>query len=206
MQCASRNWIHRYEKEWNEYIEEAQKVTPHPSSPIQPCTPFPALASEMFNHPTYGTLQPCLVSSSLPSLEYKTMAHPHALRRPGPPLIAPRSMHPFHLGPLYRPSSFLEVHFRHALASFPLRRAVTLLWSNADVREKGEYGGSKGDILTGQDFDVEWVKARHLKGGFWSEEGLDAQSPGGVGEGQCDFKTTRNDVGLGRPRGIGTIR
>jgi hypothetical protein len=38
-----------------------------------------------------------------------------------------------------------------------------------DVREKERYGGSKGDIFTGQDMlnsDVEWVKERHLKAAF----------------------------------------
>jgi hypothetical protein len=135
------------EKEWNEYIEEAQKTTPGPSSPIQPGAPFPALASETFNHPTHGTLQPCLVSSSIPSPDQTSQNH-------GAPIgTALPSSHPTrfnaHLGPLYTDlHHFLEMHFRHALASFPLRREIVqchlALVECGCQREGGIRGGARG--------------------------------------------------------------
>ena len=72
---------------------------------------------------------------------------------------------------------------------------VTVIWSNAEVREKEGYsdrGEVKGDILFGLNnhYEVEWVHSKNekgeeglaFKGGFWGMEGLDARSPGGVGK------------------------
>ena len=64
---------------------------------------------------------------------------------------------------------------------------VTIIWSNAEVREKEGFE-SGGDVLYGLDdhYEVEWVHGVEeelaLKDGFWGEEGLDSRSPGGTGK------------------------
>ncbi|KAF5346704.1 hypothetical protein D9756_010344 [Leucocoprinus leucothites] len=59
------DWNGRYEEVWANYTRDAQLLTPRPSPPKSPSSPIKLLAQRTFDHPTYGTLQPCLVPSSL---------------------------------------------------------------------------------------------------------------------------------------------
>jgi len=153
---ATRNWVHRYEKLWNEKVKTAQKTTPRPSSPIEPSAPFVALASKTFGHLTYGALKPCLIPSSLPdpNSTYPLRTHAHC--------AALLSSHPVQrilsISDLSTPTYIVAwkrtfaTHLRLSHFDENLFNA-TVLWSNADVREKEGYGSIKGDILVGLDFN-----------------------------------------------------
>ena len=78
-------------------------------------------------------------------------------------------------------------HLRLAHFSENLFTNVTVICSNAEVREKEGFE-SGCDVLYGLDdhYEVEWVhgveEGLALKDGFGGEEGLDSRSPGGTGK------------------------
>ncbi|CAA7271158.1 unnamed protein product [Cyclocybe aegerita] len=177
----------RYEKMSNENVEKAQNLTPRPSPPTLPSRPFTSLAESSFSHPAYGTLRPCLVPETVPSAPfYSPQAHcgaflsSYAVERI---LSASNLSIPTYIIPWKRT---FATHLRLAHFDENLFN-VTILWSNAEVREKERYG-SGGDLLIGLDqhFEVEWVSGENeglaFKGGFWGKEGLDSKSPGGEGK------------------------
>lgn len=167
------------------------KVTPRPTAPNAPDSPFTSLAEKSFTHPTYGTLKPCLVPNSVAYAETVTpvyqprecdkILNSFAVQRI---LGASNLSIPTYIIPWKR--TFVT-HLRLSHFSGNLFNA-TVLWSNADTREQEGRGTreSGGDLLIGFDerFEVEWVHGEKeglaFKGGFWGKEGLDSRSPEGI--------------------------
>ncbi|PPQ91367.1 hypothetical protein CVT25_004134 [Psilocybe cyanescens] len=188
-----RDWNDRFEDLYNEYVNMSLKVTPRPSVPVLPHAPFASLTEKTFSHPTYGTLKPCLVAESVlsPKSPSYHQHHSHcdelldssAVQRilNGSNLTTPTYIIPW--------KRTFATHLRLAHFSENLFN-VTVLWSNADVRAQEGLGTheSGGDLLIGFDerFEVEWVHGEEeglaFKGGFWGKEGLDSQSPAGIGK------------------------
>ncbi|PPR01447.1 hypothetical protein CVT26_015080 [Gymnopilus dilepis] len=192
------DWNDRFEAKWNEYVEKAQKSTPRPEEPKLPSAPFSALAEGTFHHPTYGTLRPCLVPSSVSSApdsadalssSCSNLFSSYAVQR----ILSQSDLSvPTYIFPWKR---FFVSHLRLAHFNGNLFN-VTTVFSNADVREKEGYshgdgeGGpeSKGDVLViwEERFLAEWVHGEEeglaFKGDFWGREGLDSRSPGGTGK------------------------
>ena len=189
------NWSSRYEKQWNDYVEKAQHFTPRPAPPLSPNAPFTSLAKESFSHPSYGVLQPCLILASVPFSSDALSEFSHCAN-----LLSSSSVQRI-LGvsdlsiPTYIISwqGFFTTHLRLTHFNENLFN-VTVIWSNAEVREKEGYSdgenGTKGDVLIGLDehYEVEWVHGENgeeglaFRGGFWGMGELDACSPGGVGK------------------------
>ncbi|KAJ3516168.1 hypothetical protein NLJ89_g1292 [Agrocybe chaxingu] len=189
----------RYEKMYNENVAKAQKLAPRPSPPTLPSKPFTSLAESSFSHPAYGTLKPCLVPETVPSAHlHSPQAHCGALLSSYTVeriLSASNLSIPTYIIPWKRT---FATHLRLAHFDENLFN-VTILWSNAEVRENEGYGPG-GDLLTGLDqhFEVEWVTTEDeglaFKGGFWGKEGLDSMSPGGVGKESAEvwFEQVKN--------------
>ncbi|KAJ3513134.1 hypothetical protein NLJ89_g3122 [Agrocybe chaxingu] len=171
-----------------------QQVTPRPSSPVPPTNTFISLAERSFSHGTYGTLQPCVVPETLSSSQLTThqphedcsaLLASHAVKRI---LSASNLSIPTYIIPWKRSfSTHLRLgHFDANIFS------VTILWSNAEVREKEGYSNEKGgDVLLGLDkhFEVEWVggsggeeEGLAFKGGFWTSEGPEPRTLSGTGK------------------------
>ena len=175
----------RYEKEYSEYIKKAQRLTPRPPLPKAPSGSFTQFAGSSFSHPTYGTLQPCLVPWTVSSLDDTPYPHcvdllaSHPVRRilENSDLSIPTLIIPW--------ERTFATHLRLAHFSENLFN-VTVIWSNAEVRQK-EGLESDGDVLYGLDehYEVEWVHGEEeglaFKDGFWGKEGIDSRSPGGTG-------------------------
>jgi len=191
------DWNDRYEKQWNADVERLQQVTPRPATPEPPSAPFTSLARESFSHPAYGILQPCLVPASVSSSPDSVFQSQHCTNLLSSyPVQRILSVSDLSI-PTYIISwkRFFVTHLRLTHFNENLFN-VTVIWSNAEVREKeGYFDGEdevKGDVLTGLDekYEVEWVHGKNgkeeeglaFKGGFWGMEGLDARSPGGVGK------------------------
>ena len=177
----------RYEKVHNEYVAEAQQLTPRPSSPKSPSASFTQLGESSFSHPTYGVLQPCLVPAAISSLDEFT-THPHCTDLlASHPVQRILDQSDLSIPTLIIPwKRTFATHLRLAHFSENLFN-VTVIWSNAEVREKEGFE-SGGDVLIGLDehFEVEWVHGEEeglaFKDGFWGKEGLDSRSPGGTGK------------------------
>jgi len=177
-------------------VANAQKVTEPPSPPNPPSTPFIQLSATTFNHPTYGTLRPCLVPETV---SYASPVSPSVFEGhcesllasyPVQRLLSDSNMSiPTYITPFKR---MFATHMR--LAHFDKNIFnVTVFWSNAEVREREGYGraGAGGDLILGweEHFEAEWVLAEGdveeglaFKGGFWGKEGPDSRSPGGTGK------------------------
>ncbi len=135
-------------------MNNSQKLTPRPEPPTLPASPLALLAERTFHHPTYGTLQPCLIPSSLTSTpEYnhvlkgshaKAHTHKHCdtllsglsvqriLERTNltiPTLVVPWSR--------FFVSHLRVQHFRDNLFN------VTVVWSNAETRKREGYATRK---------------------------------------------------------------
>ena len=191
------DWNDRYERQRNTHVEKLQQVTPRPATPEPPSAPFTSLARESFSHPAYGILQPCLVPSSVSSSPDSVFESPHCTNLLSSyPVqrilsVSNLSIPTFIISWKRFFASHLRLtHFNENLFN------VTVIWSNADVREREGYfceEEAKGDVLGGLDdnYEVEWVHGTKngkeeeglaFKGGFWGMEGFDARSPGGVGK------------------------
>ncbi|KAF8163798.1 beta-lactamase/transpeptidase-like protein [Crassisporium funariophilum] len=185
------DWNDRYEKQYNDYVEKSQLLTPRPDLPIPPSRPLSDLATKSFSHPTYGTLQPCIVPKSLsssPHNAFNEQIHKHCTdlldSHPVKGILGVSNM--------TIPTFIIQwkrtfaTHLRLAHFSENLFN-VTIIWSNAEVREREGYGPG-GDIMIGLDehFEVEWVHGEDeglaFKGGFWGKEGPDSRSPSGIGK------------------------
>ncbi|KDR69231.1 hypothetical protein GALMADRAFT_256069 [Galerina marginata CBS 339.88] len=215
------DWNDRYEKKWRDEVEKYKQFTPRPSSPAKPSAAFQELSSKTFSHPAYGTLKPCVVPSSLstsdfsPADPWRTHTHCTALLSSHPVqriLSASDLSIPTYIIPWKRT---FATHLRLAHFDGNLFN-VTVVWSNAEVREKegNSYGevatGNRGDLLVGLDelYEVEWVHGNGgdteeglaFKGGIWGKEGLDARSPGGAGKGSAEvwFESVEDDVSMMR--------
>ena len=177
----------RYEKKYNEYVEEAQQLTPRPPLPKAPSGSFTQLAESSFIHPTYGILQPCLVPGTVSSLDEPTtcphcvdLLASHSVRRilENSDLSIPTLIIPW--------KRTFATHLRLAHFSENLFN-VTVIWSNAEVRQREGFE-SGGDMLDGLDdhYEVEWVHGEEeglaFKDEFWGKEGPDSRSPGGTGK------------------------
>jgi hypothetical protein len=198
-------WNERYEEKWNKHVKKAQQLTPRPAPPLRkaPSAPFTSLAKKVFSHPTYGMLEPCLVSSTLNlTTPYESHAHAHCrsllTSYPVQRILSASDLSiPTYIIPWKRT---FATHLRLAHFDENLFN-VTVIWSNAEVREKEGYGSgeneAKGDVLFGLDshFEVEWVHATDgkeeeeglaFKDGFWGMEGLDSRTPGGAGKNSAE--------------------
>jgi hypothetical protein len=186
------NWNDRREKEWNKHVEDAQRITPRPATPKAPSAPFTSLAEVTFSHPSYGTLQPCLVPASVRLSSDSLFEFPQCVN-----LLSSHSVQRILAAsdlsiPTYIISwkRFLATHLRLAHFNENLFN-VTVIWSNSEIREKEGYLDGEGDLLTGLDdqYEVEWVhgstgqeeEGLAFKGGFWGK-GVDAPSLNGVGK------------------------
>ncbi|KIM36480.1 hypothetical protein M413DRAFT_449178 [Hebeloma cylindrosporum] len=180
------DWNDRYEKQYNEYVTKAQRLTPRPSPPKAPSGSFTQLASSSYRHPTYGLLQPCLVPATNTHCADVLASHPVQRILAHSDLSIPTLIVPW--------KRTFATHLRLAHFSENLFN-VTVVWSNAEVREKEGFGRG-GDVVIGLDehFEVEWVRGEEgegeeglaFKGGFWGKEGLDSRSPGGIGKGSAE--------------------
>jgi len=182
----------RFEKLHNDLVEKAREVTPRPTSPEMPTELFSAMAQRKYTHLTYGTLAPCFVpNTKKESNNLSQSAHEHcdallqskAVQRI---LSASDLTIPTYIIPFKRT---FATHLRLSHFSGNLFN-VTVLWSNAEVREKeGHKRNERGDdMVIGFDehYEVEWVlgddEGLAFKGGFWGKEGSDSRSPEGVGK------------------------
>ncbi|CAA7271165.1 unnamed protein product [Cyclocybe aegerita] len=188
------DWDERMEAYYNYSASLQQQVTPRPSSPIPPTNSFTSLAEKSFSHGTYGTLQPCVVPETLSFSQLTghrshedcaALLTSHTVKRI---LSASNLSIPTYIIPWKRSFS---THLR--LAHFDANTFnVTILWSNAEVREKEGYSNEKGgDVLLGLDkhFEVEWVGGSEgeeeglaFKGGFWTSEGPEPRTLSGTGK------------------------
>ncbi|KAF9555829.1 beta-lactamase/transpeptidase-like protein [Agrocybe pediades] len=189
------DWNDRFEKQYNEYIDKKiKRITPRPTSPEAPSASFSSLAERKYSHPAYGPLEPCLVPTTIDDdaqhiSSYKAHKHCDSLLESKAVqriLGASDLSIPTYIIPFKR--SF-ATHLRLSHFSGNLFN-VTVLWSNAEVREReGHKRNERGDdMLIGFDesFEVEWVhgddEGLAFKGGFWGKEGPDSRSPGGTGK------------------------
>ncbi|KXN86044.1 hypothetical protein AN958_10520 [Leucoagaricus sp. SymC.cos] len=133
------DWNDRYEELWTNYTRDSQRLTPRPSPPKLPSSPIELLAQRTFEHPTYGSFQPCLVPTSF-SWNYNTSDHEQsaecailleslAVRRilEGTNLTIPTLIAP------WKRTFATHLRIQHFDANL---FNVTVLWSNAEVRRK----------------------------------------------------------------------
>lgn len=148
-------------------MDDLQKLTPRPEFPTLPASPLTSLAEKTYHHPTYGTLQPCLVPTSLSSLEYDHVlqdthttqnAHKHcdALLASLPVrrildetnLTIPTLIIPW---PRLLASHLRVQHFTDNLFN------ATVVWSNAETRKREGYAARRVQItnlVNPRDFDT----------------------------------------------------
>ncbi|PPQ81653.1 hypothetical protein CVT24_002831 [Panaeolus cyanescens] len=202
------NWNARYERSLKNIMEDMRKITPRPATPVPPSKPFQVLATRTFNHPTYGTLQPCFVplrQARLSQLRQAVFLHEDSLTHTHAHCQALLSSYPIqrilsvtdlsiptYIIPWTRTfASYLRLtHYSGNLFN------VSVLWSNYEVREKEGYHTHQGshrrtsshdlgDFLVGFDeaHEVEWVHGDEeglaFKDNFWGKEGKDSQAPDG---------------------------
>ncbi|KAF9545225.1 beta-lactamase/transpeptidase-like protein [Agrocybe pediades] len=190
------NWNARFEQQYRESIEaKAKRIIRRPALPELPSQPFSSLAVATFVHTTYGSLKPCLVPETASGAKHALGNIPHehcegllkskTVQRilGASDLSVPTFIIPF--------KRTMSTHLRLSHFSGNLFN-VTVLWSNAEVREREGYSrnGVGDDLLTGFDdrFEVEWVHGEDseeglaFKGDFWGQEGSDARSSGGLGK------------------------
>ena len=77
-EALAKSYHIKYEKVHNEYIAEAQQLTPWPSSLKLPSASFTQLSESLFSHPIYRVLQPYLVPAPISSLDEFT-THPRCV-------------------------------------------------------------------------------------------------------------------------------
>ncbi|KAJ3573150.1 hypothetical protein NP233_g2618 [Leucocoprinus birnbaumii] len=140
------DWNTRYEEVWANFTRDAQLLTLRPSQPKPPAFPIHLLAQRTYKHPTYGSLQPCVVPSSLSnqtieqrdectslldSLSVRRILHETDLTIPT--LIIP-----------WKRSFVSHLRLQHFDANL---FNVTVIWSNVEIRQKEGYGTRPSDFM-----------------------------------------------------------
>lgn len=199
------DWNDRQEKKWNKNVEEAQRLIPRPATPKLPSAPFTSLAQESYSHPSYGTLQPCLVPASVPFSSDSLFEFPHCANllssHPVQRILAAADLSiPTYIISWKRffVTHLCLTHFNENLFN------VSVIWSNTEVRENEGHSDGKGeakapDFLVGLDdhYEVEWVHDSNgqeqeglaFKGGFWGGE----RSLDGVGKESAEVWFARQE-------------
>ncbi|KAF4615106.1 hypothetical protein D9613_013016 [Agrocybe pediades] len=151
------NWNARFEQQYRESIEaKAKRIIQRPALPEPPSQPFSSLAVATFVHTTYGSLKPCLVPETASGAKQALGNIPHehcegllkskTVQRilGASDLSIPTFIIPF--------KRTMSTHLRLSHFSGNLFN-VTVLWSNAEVREREGYSrnGVGDDLLTGFD-------------------------------------------------------
>ena len=132
-------------------MEKLHQATPRPATPEPPSAPFTSLTRQSFSRPAYGILQPCLVPASVSSSPDSIVESPHCANfLSSYPVQRILSVSDLSI-PTYIISwkRFFVTHLRLTHFNENLFN-VTVIWSNAEVREKAGYFNG-GDILTGLD-------------------------------------------------------
>ncbi|KAJ7236035.1 beta-lactamase/transpeptidase-like protein [Mycena rebaudengoi] len=158
------DWAQRYVDSIAKGIRENQAVTPRPSPPVLPTSPFAAMEGT-FRHPAYGSVSPCYVLSRLSGL---TTACTNVIMDPVVQQILSASDD---IPTLIVP--FKEPHFSGNIFN------MSLIWSNHDVR-MAEGHTESTDVLVGLDnrYVAEWVVGSSsaedgfaFNGDFWGKDG-----------------------------------
>lgn len=129
------DWNGRYEQAQTNYIRAFQLLTPRPTLPKPPSSSVEFLAQRTYDHSTYGSLQPCVVPSSLPSralqqrAECSTLLNSLPVRRilQATDLTIPTLIIPW--------KRVFVTHLRLQHFDANLFNA-SVIWSNADVRRE----------------------------------------------------------------------
>ncbi|KAF8993845.1 beta-lactamase/transpeptidase-like protein [Cyathus striatus] len=156
--------VRRYEKIWNNFLNDSAQVTLRPEPVELPKKPIELLGEKTFHHPTYGTLRP---------RQQQIWSCPEATS-------------------LFRPLSYLgngsslPISVSHTFKEMYL----TSPWYGGmrGEEEEGLFAGGEGEeddgamlLLEDERFQLEWVhepeEGLAFRGGFWGKEGLDAREP-----------------------------
>ncbi|KAF7312569.1 F-box domain-containing protein [Mycena indigotica] len=181
------DWAKRY---GDKFLESARKnresVTPRPSSPAPPTSPWDTMQGT-FTNGAYGSISPCFVATSHAGLNNactKVIKHSVVQRI----LSAQNDEIPTFIVPFKRTfSTYLRfLHFEGNTFN------VSYVWSNADVRRREGFVANKekddGDVITGLDdrYVVEWVDSSSggqsgwaFSDNFWGKGG-DVRPPEGA--------------------------
>ncbi|KXN88233.1 Protein flp [Leucoagaricus sp. SymC.cos] len=188
------DWVKRYQALEN---SDDDKVTPRPKHPIPPSLPLTYLQQRKYSHPAYGTLQPCLVPSSL--LPGPSATHVANIDPCRATLDSLSVRHILNMTDLSVPTLIVPLdgvwttHLRLSHFSGNLFN-TTVIWANAQARLDAGLGSvdngvweDDGDVvITASPANVliEWVidgeEGSALKGNAWAM-GPDASEPVGSG-------------------------